>query len=93
LSRHETLLHRPGDQHGDARDDAGKARHRGGAGCADSVLLALLPLVLNTSLTLAGLVTLRDDLQSLMDDVQDRLNTVEIARDAGRSEGGTPRAV
>jgi len=46
----------------------------------NAALPALQPLVLKTSLTRAGLVTLRDDLQSLMDDVQDRLNTVEIAR-------------
>ena len=46
------------------------------------VLPPLLPLILKTGLTRAGLVTLRDDLQGLLDGVQEELNDVEIASGA-----------
>ena len=42
-------------------------------------LPALAPLVLKTGLARAGLVTLRNGLQDLMDSVQDKINDVEIA--------------
>lgn len=46
----------------------------------NAALPALQPLVLKTAVARADLLALRGDLSSLMDDVQDKLNTVEIAR-------------
>ncbi len=46
---------------------------------ANAALPPATPLVLKSGVTRAGLVTLRDDLQTLLDNVQAELNDVEIA--------------
>lgn len=51
-------------------------------GDVNAALPVPAPLVLKSGLTRAGLITARDDLQTLLDTVQDDLNDVELARGA-----------
>lgn len=51
-------------------------------GDVNTALPPLVPLILRSGMTRAGLVTARDELQTLLDVAQDDLNDVELARGA-----------